>query len=163
MKYLKFFEEISTRETGDDNHRVVKNASLFTDEELFEIDDCFKDFAEKWNIEKVDIPKESGYMDQDELEQEGNQYYIGSARNAYINILAFTSENEIIEDLICNFIPQLEQFGWVLAGGTSVRSLKKYIGGVNYDIGVPGFSVEDKTTENDTDYKIINIVVTKKP
>ena len=157
MKYLKTFEDFAwpeTRVTGNDSKELAISSSLFSEEDLFEIDDCFSDFAANWNIQKTEDFS---------LESEENQYYIGTARNAYITLYLFKSQEEIVEQLINNFIPQLQQFGWTLAGGTSPKELKdKFDFDSSRSFNETGFHIINNTNENGNDYKEIDIVVTKR-
>jgi hypothetical protein len=53
-------------------------------------------------------------FDDDPDTGEINQYFIGQARNAFIDIRLFDNIEEIIETLRDNFIPQVKSLGWYI-------------------------------------------------
>ncbi len=97
MIYLKKFESYK-----EDISRV----SDFTKDDVRELYDIFQDFAIEYSIreaeKEIDLDKE----------EEQNQYYVGVAKNAYIEMYLYRNVEEIIETLNNNFMPQVEALGW---------------------------------------------------
>lgn len=97
MIYLKKFESYK-----EDISRV----SDFTKDDVKELYDIFQDFAIEYSI------RESEMEINLDKEDEHNQYYVGVAKNAYIEMYLFRNVDEIIETLNNNFLPQVESIGW---------------------------------------------------
>ena len=84
----------------------ISPLSNFTKDDIKELYDIFQDFAIEYSIREVE---EEINLDK---EEEQNQYYIGVAKNAYIEMYLFRNEEEIIQTLNDNFLPQVEALGW---------------------------------------------------
>lgn len=96
---------------------VVFPKSKFTQEDMDELHEIFQDFAITYNIKDMTIKTTSlipSQFDDDPDTGEVNQYIIGQARNAFIDMRLFTNEDEIIETLRDNFIPQVKALGWYI-------------------------------------------------
>jgi len=96
---------------------AIFSKSKFTQEDMDELNDLFQDFAITYNIKDMTIKTSSlipSQFDDDPDTGEINQYFIGQARNAFIDIRLFQNEDEIIETLRDNFIPQVKALGWYI-------------------------------------------------
>jgi hypothetical protein len=96
---------------------AIFSKSKFTQEDMDELHDLFQDFAITYNIKDMTIKTSSlipSQFDDDPDTGEINQYFIGQARNAFIDIRLFQNEDEIIETLRDNFIPQVKALGWYI-------------------------------------------------
>jgi len=108
MKYLKTFETYQG---------PIFPKSKFNQEDMNELHEMFQDFAITYNIKDMTIKTSSlipSRFDDDPDTGEINQYIIGQARNAFIDIRLFSNEEEIIETLRDNFIPQVKSLGWYI-------------------------------------------------
>lgn len=91
--------------------------SKFNKDEMDDLYDAFQDIAHEYNIKDMTIKTSSHIpsdFDDDPDTGEINQYIIGLARNAYIDIRLFQNEDEIIDTLRNNFVPQIKSLGWEL-------------------------------------------------
>ena len=98
--------------------------SKFTQEDMDELHDLFQDFAITYNIKDMTIKTSSlipTQFDDDPDTGEINQYFIGQARNAFIDIRLFQNEDEIIETLRDNFIPQVKALGWYIPSYSQLK------------------------------------------
>lgn len=98
--------------------------SKFTQEDMDELHDLFQDFAITYNIKDMTIKTSSlipSQFDDDPDTGEINQYFIGQARNAFIDIRLFQNEDEIIETLRDNFIPQVKALGWYIPSYSQLK------------------------------------------
>jgi hypothetical protein len=133
MKYLKSFE-------GYEGPIFPK--SKFNKEEMDDLYDAFQDIAHEYNIKDMTIKTSShitSNFDDDPDTGEINQYIIGLARNAYIDIRLFQNEDEIIDTLRNNFVPQIKSLGWELYN----------------------FIVDDDENDIETPYKQVSITFAK--
>jgi hypothetical protein len=108
MKHLKTFEAYQG---------PIFPKSKFNQEDMNELHEMFQDFAITYNIKDMTIKTSSlipSKFDDDPDTGEINQYIIGQARNAFIDIRLFSNEEEIIETLRDNFIPQVKSLGWYI-------------------------------------------------
>ena len=108
MKHLRTFEAYQG---------PIFPKSKFTQEDMDELHEMFQDFAVTYNIKDMTIKTSSlipSQFDDDPDTGEINQYIIGQARNAFIDIRLFSNEEEIIETLRDNFIPQVKSLGWYI-------------------------------------------------
>ena len=108
MKHLKTFEAYEG---------PIFPKSKFTQEDMDELHEIFQDFAVTYNIKDMTIKTSSlipSQFDDDPDTGEVNQYFIGQARNAFIDIRLFDNIEEIIETLRDNFIPQVKSLGWYI-------------------------------------------------
>jgi hypothetical protein len=108
MKHLKKFEAYGG---------PIFPKSKFTQEDMDELHEIFQDFAITYNIKDMTMKTSSlipSQFDDDPDTGEINQYFIGQARNAFIDIRLFSNEEEIIETLRDNFIPQVKALGWYI-------------------------------------------------
>lgn len=129
MKYLKSFE-------GYEGLIFPKK------EEMDDLYDAFQDIAHEYNIKDMTIKTSShipSNFDDDPDTGEINQYIIGLARNAYIDIRLFQNEDEIIDTLRNNFVPQIKSLGWELYN----------------------FIVDDDENDIETPYKQVSITFAK--
>ena len=101
MKYLKLFENYKG---------PIYDKSLFTQEDMNELYDIFQDFAIEYNIKDMTLPNTTlpSQFDDDPDTGEINQYIIGQARNAFVDLRLFINIEEIIEALKHNFIPMVK-------------------------------------------------------
>lgn len=98
--------------------------SKFTQEDMDELHDLFQDFAITYNIKDMTIKTSSlipSQFDDDPDTGEINQYFIGQARNAFIDIRLFQNEDEIIETIRDNFIPQVKALGWYIPSYSQLK------------------------------------------
>ena len=98
--------------------------SKFTQEDMDELHDLFQDFAITYNIKDMTIKTSSlisSQFDDDPDTGEINQYIISQARNASIDIRLFQNEDEIIETLRDNFIPQVKALGWYIPSYSQLK------------------------------------------
>jgi hypothetical protein len=108
MRYLKTFEAYQG---------PISPKSRFNQEDMDELYEIFQDFAVTYNIKDMTIKTSSlipSQFDDDPDTGEVNQYFIGQARNAFIDIRLFDNIEEIIETLRDNFIPQVKSLGWYI-------------------------------------------------
>ena len=132
MNYLKLFEEYSRYSDKLD----ISKLSNFDADDMDYFHDMFNDIATEFNIIETD---RNAFDESSEF----NQYFIGTYRNAYIDLILFTNIGEIIDTLKNNFIPQLKANGWVLAAGNT------------------SFSVEYHRNLNSTEFAEVSICVRK--
>lgn len=132
---IKKYKEYSIEEN--------KNLSNFTKEELDDILLEFKDTAEVY-----DLKENTNFDKHDDLIEEGKSYYyVGCARNAYVEIIYFESDYDLL-------IEDLKPF---------VRIVKNVLGFeiVNGWMYKEGFSVEYKENSSDETYLEISLVFYK--
>lgn len=126
--------------------------SRFTQEDMDELYDLFQDFAITYNIKDMTLKTSSlipSQFDDDPDTGEVNQYIIGQARNAFIDIRLFTNEDEIIETLRDNFIPQVKALGWFIPNDRLI--------GKTY-----GMTITQEENDIETPYTAISITFAKK-
>ena len=115
MKHLKTFEAYGG---------PIFPKSKFTQEDMDELHEIFQDFAITYNIKDMTIKTSSlipSQFDDDPDTGEINQYFIGQARNAFIDIRLFQNQDEIIETLRDNFIPQVKALGWYIPSYSQLK------------------------------------------
>lgn len=128
--------------------------SKFTQEDMDELHDLFQDFAITYNIKDMTIKTSSlisSQFDDDPDTGEINQYIIGQARNAFIDIRLFSNEEEIIETLRDNFIPQVKSLGWY------IPSVCRLMGD-----GQDGMVITQDENDIETPYTEVSITFAKK-
>ncbi len=126
--------------------------SRFTQEDMDELYDIFQDFAITYNIKDMTVKTSSlipSQFDDDPDTGEINQYIIGQAKNAFIDIRLFTNEDEIIETLRDNFIPQVKALGWYIPNDRLI--------GKTY-----GMTITKEENDIETPYTEISITFAKK-
>ena len=126
--------------------------SRFTQEDMDELYDIFQDFAITYNIKDMTLKTSSlipSQFDDDPDTGEVNQYIIGQAKNAFIDIRLFTNEDEIIETLRDNFIPQVKSLGWYIPN-------EHLIGKTD------GMTITEEENDIETPYTAISITFAKK-
>ncbi len=127
--------------------------SRFTQEDMDELYDIFQDFAITYNIKDMTVKTPSlipSQFDDDPDTGEVNQYIIGQATyNAFIDIRLFTNEDEIIETLRDNFIPQVKALGWYIPNDRLI--------GKTY-----GMTITKEENDIETPYTEISITFAKK-
>ncbi len=141
MKHLKKFEAYQG---------AIFPKSKFNQEDMDELHEMFQDFAITYNIKDMTIKTPSlipSRFDDDPDTGEINQYIIGQARNAFIDIRLFSNEEEIFETLRDNFIPQVKSLGWYIP---SYMQLKD------------GMVITHDENEIETPYTEISITFAKK-
>lgn len=141
MKHLKKFEAYQG---------AIFPKSKFNQEDMDELHEMFQDFAITYNIKDMTIKTSSlipSRFDDDPDTGEINQYIIGQARNAFIDIRLFSNEEEIFETLRDNFIPQVKSLGWYIP---SYMQLKD------------GMVITHDENEIETPYTEISITFAKK-
>ena len=142
MKHLKTFEAYGG---------PIFPKSNFNQEDMDELHEMFQDFAVTYNIKDMTIKTSSlipSQFDDDPDTGEINQYIIGQARNAFIDIRLFNNIDEIIETLRDNFIPQVKSLGWYIPSYMSSQRL--------------GMTVSNHENDIETPYKEVSIVFAKK-
>jgi hypothetical protein len=115
MRYLKTFEAYEGS---------IFPKSKFNQEDMDELHEIFQDFATEYNIKDMTIKTSSlipSQFDDDPDTGEVNQYFIGQARNAFIDIRLFDNIEEIIETLRDNFIPQVKALGWYIPSYSQLK------------------------------------------
>jgi len=115
MRYLKTFEAYQG---------PIFPKSRFNQEDMNELYEMFQDFAVTYNIKDMTIKTSSlipSQFDDDPDTGEVNQYFIGQARNAFIDIRLFDNIEEIIETLRDNFIPQVKALGWYIPSYSQLK------------------------------------------
>jgi len=110
MKHLKTFEAYGG---------PIFPKSKFNQEDMDDLHEIFQDFAVTYNIKDMTIKTSSlipsQFADYDDPDDgKVNQYIIGQARNAFIDIRLFDNIDEIIETLQDNFIPLVKSLGWFI-------------------------------------------------
>ena len=143
-KHLKTFEAYK-------GHIFPK--SNFNQEDMDELHEIFQDFAISYNIKDMTIKTSSlipSQFDDDPDTGEINQYIIGQARNAFINLRLFDNIDEIIETLRDNFIPQVKALGWY------IPSIYKYMQ-LN-----DGMTITEEENDIETPYTEVSITFAKK-
>jgi hypothetical protein len=126
--------------------------SKFTQEDMDELHEIFQDFAITYNIKDMTMKTTSlipSQFDDDPDTGEVNQYIIGQARNAFIDMRLFTNEDEIIETLRDNFIPQVKALGWYIPNENLV--------GKTY-----GMTITEEESDIETPYTEVSITFAKK-
>ena len=126
--------------------------SRFTQEDMDELYDIFQDFAITYNIKDMTVKTPSlipSQFDDDPDTGEVNQYIIGQAKNAFIDIRLFTNEDEVIETLRDNFIPQVKALGWYIPNDRLI--------GKTY-----GMTITKEENDIETPYTEISITFAKK-
>ena len=126
--------------------------SRFTQEDMDELYDIFQDFAITYNIKDMTVKTSSlipSQFDDDPDTGEINQYIIGQAKNAFIDIRLFTNEDEVIETLRDNFIPQVKALGWYIPNDRLI--------GKTY-----GMTITKEENDIETPYTEISITFAKK-
>ena len=126
--------------------------SRFTQEDMDELYDIFQDFSITYNIKDMTVKTSSlipSQFDDDPDTGEINQYIIGQAKNAFIDIRLFTNEDEIIETLRDNFIPQVKALGWYIPNDRLI--------GKTY-----GMTITKEENDIETPYTEISITFAKK-
>ncbi len=127
--------------------------SRFTQEDMDELYDIFQDFAITYNIKDMTVKTSSlipSQFDDDPDTGEINQYIIGQAKyNAFIDIRLFTNEDEVIETLRDNFIPQVKALGWYIPNDRLI--------GKTY-----GMTITKEENDIETPYTEISITFGKK-
>jgi hypothetical protein len=148
MRYLKTFEAYQG---------AIFPKSRFNQEDMDELYEIFQDFAVTYNIKDMTIKTSSlipSQFDDDPDTGEVNQYFIGQARNAFIDIRLFDNIEEIIETLRDNFIPQVKSLGWyipsVISGISSYMQLKD------------GMVITNDENDIETPYTEVSITFAKK-
>ena len=98
-------------------------------------------------------------FDDDPDTGEINQYIIGQARNAFINLRLFDNIDEIIETLRDNFIPQVKALGWYIPSHKpNERDLLVIIGSQLKD----GMTITEEENDIETPYTEVSITFAKK-
>jgi hypothetical protein len=127
--------------------------SRFTQEDMDELYDIFQDFSITYNIKDMTVKTSSlipSQFDDDPDTGEINQYIIGQAKyNAFIDIRLFTNEDEVIETLRDNFIPQVKALGWYIPNDRLI--------GKTY-----GMTITKEENDIETPYTEISITFAKK-
>ena len=127
--------------------------SRFTQEDMDELYDIFQDFSITYNIKDMTVKTSSlipSQFDDDPDTGEINQYIIGQAKyNAFIDIRLFTNEDEVIETLRDNFIPQVKALGWYIPNDRLI--------GKTY-----GMTITKEENDIETPYTEISITFGKK-
>jgi len=124
--------------------------SKFTQEDMDELHEIFQDFALEYNIKDMTIKTSSlipSQFDDDPDTGEINQYFIGQARNAFIDIRLFQNQDEIIETLRDNFIPQVKALGWYIP---------------SYNLAKDGMVIRQDENDIETPYTEVSITFAKK-
>jgi hypothetical protein len=141
MKHLKTFEAYEG---------PIFPKSKFNQEDMDELHEIFQDFAITYNIKDMTIKTSSlipSQFDDDPDTGEVNQYFIGQARNAFIDIRLFDNVDEIIETLRDNFIPQVKSLGWYIP---------------NEHIKTGGMTITEEENDIETPYTAVSITFAKK-
>ena len=126
--------------------------SRFNQEDMDELHEIFQDFAIEYNIKDMTIKTSSlipSQFDDDPDTGEVNQYIIGQARNAFIDIRLFDNAEEIIETLRDNFIPQVKALGWFIPN--------EHLIGKTY-----GMTITEEENDIETPYTEVSITFSKK-
>jgi hypothetical protein len=112
MKYLKTINELFEA-------REIRDASLFTPDEVIDIENMLLEYVDKWEMKEVAYE-----YDEDDnanypifnVNGADFQYHIGRYRNVAIDIcyreINKGKAEEIKKDLENNFIPRLKRFGY---------------------------------------------------
>lgn len=143
MRHLKTFEAYEGS---------IFPKSRFKQEDMDELHEIFQDFAIEYNIKDMTIKTISlipSQFDDDPDTGEINQYIIGQARNAFIEIRLFDNAEEIIETLRDNFIPQVKALGWFIPN-------ESLIGKTN------GMTITEEENDIETPYTEVSITFSKK-
>ncbi len=143
MRYLKTFEAYEG---------TIFPKSKFNQEDMDELHEIFQDFAIEYNIKDMTIKTSSlipSQFDDDPDTGEINQYIIGQARNAFIDIRLFDNAEEIIETLRDNFIPQVKALGWFIPNDRLI--------GKTY-----GMTITEEENDIETPYTQVSITFAKK-
>ena len=141
MRYLKKFESYQGR---------IFPKSRFNQEDMDELYEIFQDFAVTYNIKDMTIKTSSlipSQFDDDPDTGEVNQYFIGQARNAFIDIRLFDNIEEIIETLRDNFIPQVKALGWYIPSYSQLKD---------------GMTITEEENDIETPYTEVSITFAKK-
>ncbi len=100
-------------------NRDVKNTSLFTEDEIMDIENMFLEYADKYGMQEVAYEHDNfENVDYPIYDVNGAdfQYHIGRYRNAAIDICytenVINKAGEIKKDLEENFLPRLKNFGY---------------------------------------------------
>jgi hypothetical protein len=129
----------------------LPGASLFTNDEVVDIENMFLEYVDKWGMEEVDyLRDEDGDYPVYDVMGAQFQYHIERLRNVAIDI--YYTDNmkskakDIEKDLEKNFIPRLKRFGYnILYFGNDRNNWKE--------------SIEDYIQEEKSE---ITIVITKR-
>ena len=104
------------------------------------------------NIKDMTIKTSSlipSQFDDDPDTGEINQYIIGQARNAFIEIRLFDNAEEIIETLRDNFIPQVKALGWIIPSESLIGKTH-------------GMTITEEENDIETPYTEVSITFSKK-
>jgi len=143
MRYLKTFEAYEGS---------IFPKSRFNQEDMDELHEIFQDFAIEYNIKDMTIKTSSlipSQFDDDPDTGEINQYIIGQARNAFIDIRLFDNAEEIIETLRDNFIPQIKALGWIIPSESLIGKTH-------------GMTITEEENDIETPYTEVSITFSKK-
>jgi hypothetical protein len=143
MRYLKTFEAYEGS---------IFPKSRFNQEDMDELHEIFQDFAIEYNIKDMTIKTSSlipSQFDDDPDTGEINQYIIGQARNAFIEIRLFDNAEEIIETLRDNFIPQVKALGWIIPSESLIGKTH-------------GMTITEEENDIETPYTEVSITFSKK-
>ena len=143
MRYLKTFEAYEGS---------IFPKSKFNQEDMDELHEIFQDFATEYNIKDMTIKTSSlipSQFDDDPDTGEINQYIIGQARNAFIEIRLFDNAEEIIETLRDNFIPQIKALGWFIPNENIIGK-------------TDGMTITEEENDIETPYTEVSITFAKK-
>ena len=118
MKHLITYKLFEGREPQPLT-REVKDASLFTSDEVIDIENMFLEYVDKWGMQEVkfqhdeDDDVEYPYYD---INGADFQYHVGRYRNVAIDIYFlkynYGKSMEIEKDLRDNFLPRIKNFGY---------------------------------------------------
>lgn len=118
MKYLKTYTLFEGREPLPLT-REKKDASLFTHDEVMDIENMFLEYVDRWGMREVAFQHdEDEDVDYPVYDVNGVdfQYHVGRYRNVAIDIYymedLYEKSKEIEKDLRDNFLPRLERFGY---------------------------------------------------
>jgi hypothetical protein len=157
MKHLKTFEAY----VGP----IFPN-SKFNQEDMDELYEIFQDFAVTYNIKDMTIKTSSlipSQFDDDPDTGEVNQYFIGQARNAFIDIRLFDNIEEIIETLRDNFIPQVKSLGWYIPSVISPKIGPFHFNGISSYMQLKdGMVITNDENDIETPYTEVSITFAKK-
>ncbi len=143
MRHLKTFEAYEGS---------IFPKSRFNQEDMDELHEIFQDFAIEYNIKDMTIKTSSlipSQFDDDPDTGEINQYIIGQARNAFIEIRLFDNAEEIIETLRDNFIPQVKALGWFIPNESLIGKTH-------------GMTITEEENDIETPYTEVSITFSKK-
>jgi len=118
MKHLITYKLFEGRESTPLT-REKKDASLFTQDEVMDIENMFLEYADKYSMQEVAYEHDDdGNVNYPIYDVNGVdfQYHVGRYRNVAIDI-CYTEDvkveaQEIKKDLESNFLPRLKRFGY---------------------------------------------------